>query len=130
MCKYLTVGELAQRSGTTVSALHFYERQGLITPARSAGNQRRYPPFAVHLVGVIVAARAAGESIGAIRRLLQPLPGDRLPTQREWVQIVAELRSTINAQIIRLRQLHHDITEEFDRSCLDPPAPRTVRTWQ
>ncbi len=26
----LTVGQLADRSGVTVSALHFYERQGLI----------------------------------------------------------------------------------------------------
>ncbi len=27
----LTVGQLAARSGVTVSALHFYERQGLIS---------------------------------------------------------------------------------------------------
>jgi MerR family transcriptional regulator, redox-sensitive transcriptional activator SoxR len=38
----LTVGEVAQRSGVTVSALHFYEAKGLITSQRTAGNQRRY----------------------------------------------------------------------------------------
>ncbi|HEX5541479.1 MAG TPA: MerR family DNA-binding transcriptional regulator, partial [Micromonospora sp.] len=38
----LTVGELAKRAGVSVSALHFYEREGLITSRRTAGNQRRY----------------------------------------------------------------------------------------
>ena len=38
----LTVGEVASRSGVAVSTLHFYEKQGLIASARTAGNQRRY----------------------------------------------------------------------------------------
>ena len=37
----LTVGEVARRSGVAVSTLHFYEAKGLISSARSAGNQRR-----------------------------------------------------------------------------------------
>ena len=40
---FLTVGEIAARSGIAVSALHFYEAQGLIRSIRSAGNQRRFP---------------------------------------------------------------------------------------
>ena len=31
----LTPGELAQRAGVAVSALHFYEREGLITSRRT-----------------------------------------------------------------------------------------------
>ena len=38
----LSVGEVARRSGVAVSALHFYERKGLIHSLRTAGNQRRY----------------------------------------------------------------------------------------
>ena len=38
----LTPGEMADRSGVAVSALHFYERQGLIASRRTTGNQRRY----------------------------------------------------------------------------------------
>ncbi|WP_308662673.1 MerR family DNA-binding transcriptional regulator [Arthrobacter sp. B1805] len=37
----LSVGQVAARSGMSVSALHFYERQGLIHSRRTAGNQRR-----------------------------------------------------------------------------------------
>ncbi|HXO52176.1 MAG TPA: MerR family DNA-binding transcriptional regulator, partial [Mycobacterium sp.] len=32
----ITVGQLAARSGATVSALHFYEARGLITARRTA----------------------------------------------------------------------------------------------
>ena len=39
----LTVGELSKRSGVSISALHFYERKGLIPALRTEGNQRRYP---------------------------------------------------------------------------------------
>ena len=33
----LSVGEVARRGGVAVSALHFYEREGLIRSSRSAG---------------------------------------------------------------------------------------------
>ena len=39
---FLSVGELARRSGVPVSTLHFYERQGLIQSLRTSGNQRRF----------------------------------------------------------------------------------------
>ena len=41
MAVELTVGQVAARSGLAVSALHFYERKGLIRSHRTGGNQRR-----------------------------------------------------------------------------------------
>lgn len=35
-----TPGELAPRAGVAISALHFYEREGLISSRRTGGNQR------------------------------------------------------------------------------------------
>ena len=40
--KELSVGQVAQRAGVAVSALHFYETKGLIHSWRNSGNQRRY----------------------------------------------------------------------------------------
>ncbi|MSZ06967.1 MAG: MerR family DNA-binding transcriptional regulator, partial [Actinobacteria bacterium] len=34
----LPIGQVAERSGITISAIHFYEREGLIFSTRSAGN--------------------------------------------------------------------------------------------
>ena len=38
----LTIGELARRTGLSVSAIRFYEDKRLVEPIRTAGNQRRY----------------------------------------------------------------------------------------
>ena len=51
----ITVGQLAERSGVTVSALHFYEAKGLISARRTAGNQRRYPRAMLRRVAFIRA---------------------------------------------------------------------------
>ena len=38
--KALTIGDLAARTGLSVSAIRFYEDKGLVEPFRSAGGQR------------------------------------------------------------------------------------------
>ena len=49
----LTVGQLSQRSGVAISALHFYERQGLILSRRTSGNQRRYKRDTLRRVALV-----------------------------------------------------------------------------
>ena len=39
----LTIGELARRTGLSVSAIRFYESRGLVRAVRTGGNQRRFP---------------------------------------------------------------------------------------
>lgn len=51
----LTVGQLADRSGAAVSALHFYESKGLITSRRTSGNQRRFARDALRRVAFVRA---------------------------------------------------------------------------
>ena len=58
--KVLSVGEVARRSGVSVSALHFWEREGLIQGWRSGGNQRRYERAVLRRVAIIKVAQAVG----------------------------------------------------------------------
>jgi MerR family transcriptional regulator, redox-sensitive transcriptional activator SoxR len=44
----------------SISALRFYERQGILHSRRTAGNQRRYPQSAIELVKAILLANRAG----------------------------------------------------------------------
>ena len=64
----LSVGEVADRSGIRVSAVHFYESQGLIHAARSSGNQRRFAREVLRRIAVIkVAQRAESRWCGSSR---------------------------------------------------------------
>ena len=38
----LSIGQLSQRTGMSVSAIRFYETKGLVRAVRSPGNQRRF----------------------------------------------------------------------------------------
>jgi hypothetical protein len=64
----LSVGQLAARSGVTVSTLHFYEAEGLITSRRTPGNQRRYPRATLRRVAFIRASQRAGYRCAGSRR--------------------------------------------------------------
>ena len=73
----LSIGEVARRSGVAVSALHFYEAEGLIRGWRSAGNQRRFPRGILRRVAIIKIAQRAGVSLKEIKEALARLPQDR-----------------------------------------------------
>jgi MerR family redox-sensitive transcriptional activator SoxR len=70
----LTVGQVASRSGVTVSALHFYESEGLIHSTRTAGNQRRFPREVLRRVAFIRASQAVGIPLRRIKDALDRLP--------------------------------------------------------
>ena len=82
MAEGLAVGEVAARSGVSVSALHFYERKGLIRSARSRGNQRRYGRDVLRRVALIQAAQRLGIPLAAIGAALAALPPGERPRAR------------------------------------------------
>ena len=101
----LSVGQVAQRSGVAVSALHFYERKGLIRSVRTNGNQRRYPRDVLRRVAVIKVAQQTGVPLEAVRRALAALPSDRPPTAAEWKRLSASWRADLDRRIKRLTEL-------------------------
>jgi DNA-binding transcriptional MerR regulator len=67
----LSIGELAQRSGVTTSALRYYDQLGLLRPAeRDAGGRRRYSESAVVEVGVIRFLGEVGFTLAEIDTFL------------------------------------------------------------
>ena len=75
----LSVGQVADRSGVAVSALHFYEAEGLITSRRTEGNQRRYPREVLRRVAFIRASQEVGIPLRRIKAALDQLPQNRTP---------------------------------------------------
>jgi len=114
----LTVGEMAERSGVAVSALHFYERKGLIKSRRTAGNQRRYQRGLLRHVAIIRIAQRAGISLVEIRDTLSSLPEDRAPTAQEWRRLSAGWKDRLEQRIKALSQLRDDMQGCIGCGCL------------
>ena len=105
----LTVGEVSQRSGVAVSALHFYEAKGLIASHRTGGNQRRYPRSVLRRVAVIRVAQRTGVPLATIREALAALPKDRVPTAADWNRLSARWKAELNDRIARLTELRDQL---------------------
>lgn len=114
----LSVGEVARRSGITVSALHFYERQGLIESLRTPGNQRRYARAVLRRVAVIRVAQRMGVPLAEIAEALHDLPSGRTPTQADWSALSARWRHALDARIQGLTQLRDQIDGCIGCGCL------------
>ena len=120
----LTVGEVARRSGVAVSALHFYERKGLIHSQRSAGNQRRYHRDVLRRVAVIKVAQRIGIPLAEVAEALAGLPEARSPSARDWSRLSARWREDLDERIERLSQLRDQLSDCIGCGCLSMNACR------
>lgn len=114
----LTVGEVSRRSGLAVSALHFYERRGLIRSLRTPGNQRRYARDVLRRLAVIQVAQRAGVPLKEIAGALEALPEGRTPTRRDWTRLSAAWRTSLDARIGQLTRLRDAMDACIGCGCL------------
>jgi MerR family redox-sensitive transcriptional activator SoxR len=115
---WITIGELAARSGVAPSALRFYEAEGLVRADRSPGGQRRFARDALRRVAFIRAAQRVGLTLEEIRVAIATLPDERTPTVADWNRLSRAWRPRIDAQIEALIQLRDDLTSCIGCGCL------------
>jgi MerR family redox-sensitive transcriptional activator SoxR len=114
----LTPGDMSVRSGVAVSALHFYEREGLITSRRTGGNQRRYTRETLRRVAFIRMSQRLGIPLARIRDALATLPADRNPTSKDWARLSAGWREDLDERIVHLQRLRDNLTGCIGCGCL------------
>lgn len=118
----LTVGQLAARSGVAVTALHFYERKGLIRSRRTTGNQRRYERDTLRRIGVIQVAQRVGIPLRTVAEALQSLPDERTPTREDWEHLSAAWHAELDTRIDQLIRLRDRLTDCIGCGCLSIDA--------
>jgi len=120
--RILTVGELARRSGVAVSAVHFYERRGLIAGWRSSGNQRRYDRAALRRIAIVKVAQQLGIPLAEIKARLAALPADRTPGKSDWARLAEDWRRDLDRRIARLSALRDNLDGCIGCGCLSVEA--------
>jgi MerR family redox-sensitive transcriptional activator SoxR len=125
----LTVGEVAKRSGVSVSALHFYEAKGLIRSWRTSGNQRRFARDVLRRVAVIKVAQRCGIPLASIRDALATLPEGRAPTVADWRRLSSRWKHELNERIDRLTGLRDQLTGCIGCGCLSIESCPLRNPW-
>ncbi len=114
----LTIGQLAERSGMSHSALRFYEAKGLIRAERTAGNQRRYHRSTLRRLAFIAAAQRVGLTLARIQEALATLPEERAPTAEDWARLSRMWRDELETRIDALQRLRDRLTSCIGCGCL------------
>lgn len=114
----LSIGETARRSGLSVSALRFYEANGLVSSERTDGGQRRYRRDVLRRLAVIQAAQHVGFTLADIAGMLGDLPGDHHVSPREWNQLARSWRPQLEERIRTLEQLRDQLDSCVGCGCL------------
>lgn len=115
---WVTIGQLAQRSGVATSALRYYEEQGLIVSMRTQAGHRRFPRHTLRRVAFLIAAQSVGLSLARIRTALDELPNARTPTNADWAFLARSWLPMISARITELERLRDGITSCIGCGCL------------
>ncbi|HWJ10812.1 MAG TPA: redox-sensitive transcriptional activator SoxR [Nocardioides sp.] len=120
----LAPGDVARRAGVAVSALHFYEREGLITSVRTVGNQRRYHRDVLRRIAFVRVSQSVGISLADIRAALATLPEGRTPTKADWTRLSRSWRAVLDDRIARLEQLRDTLDDCIGCGCLSMQSCR------
>ncbi|MFF5966767.1 MerR family transcriptional regulator [Streptomyces collinus] len=107
----LSIGDVAERTGLSVHALRFYEREGLLVGPvqRTSGGRRRYSALDVDWLLICVKLRESGMPLADLKQfaeLVRHGPGN----EAERLRLLEAHRRRVDAQIQALEECRSVIT--------------------
>ena len=114
----LTIGELARRTGLSVSAIRYYEARGLVNAIRTSGNQRRFLRSDIRRLSFALIAQKLGLSLVEIEAELATLPAGRPPSLADWQAVSRRIRTALDARIAMLQRTRDRLDGCIGCGCL------------
>lgn len=118
----LGIGEVVTRTGVPISALHFYERQGLIDAERGSGNHRLYRRHMLRRISLILVAKRIGVPLTEVAEIFVSLPDEQAPTQDQWTQVSRRWRRRLENQRHMIESLERELIGCIGCGCLSMKA--------
>ena len=116
--EWLSIGQVAERTGLAVSAIRHHESVGLVHAERTVGGQRRFRRAAVRRLSFALIAQRLGFSLAEIGAQLARLPRDRAPGAADWTRMARGFRRDIDRRIGELERLRDTLDGCIGCGCL------------
>jgi len=114
----LTIGDLADRTGLSVSAIRFYETHGILHPVRNGGGHRRYGRADIRRLSFVMIAQSMGFGLSEIAGYIADLPAHRAPSKADWTRISEDFRAKIDSRITLLQSMRDRLYGCIGCGCL------------
>lgn len=119
--KLLTIGQLANLTGTTPDTLRYYEKMKLIKAStRSQANYRYYEPEVVRTIRFIRGAKALNFTLAEIRSLLTLSTSDKA----NCAEVIVKAETKIKEAASKIAELK-EIKEVLGQLVKDCPGDNT-----
>jgi MerR family transcriptional regulator, redox-sensitive transcriptional activator SoxR len=112
----LSIGEVAEQAGTSVSAIRFYEREGLLPEAERVGGQRRFTEETVQRLGIIDVAKEAGFKLEEVAVLLTSID-EGAPAHEQLQTLAARKLPEVDALIERAQAMRDWLRTASECGC-------------
>ena len=114
----LAIGQLASRTGLSISAIRYYESYGLVSSQRNAAGHRRFPRSTIRRLSFILIAQRLGMTLAEIQAALNQLPDHRTPTPEDWASTGTAIRERLDRQIEELTTMRARLDGCIGCGCL------------
>jgi DNA-binding transcriptional MerR regulator len=123
----MRIGEVARRTGLKVSAIRFYEAEGLLPRAPRASGRREFDQKTVERLQLIAAAQRHGFRLGEIREMLA-LASEHAPAGGWRAWIAAKVRE-IDANVARMTYARRLLIKSLECECRDLETCGKTCAW-
>ena len=114
----LSIGQLAARTGLSVSAIRHYEAMGIVRAVRNVGGHRRFDRADIRKLSFAMIAQGLGLPLARIAAALADLPEGRAPGRADWALLAEGFRSELDDRIARLQALRDRLDGCIGCGCL------------
>jgi DNA-binding transcriptional MerR regulator len=113
---FLSIGEVAKRTGVAASTLRYYEKAGLLPPPARTSKRRRYDAQSVGRIRIIRVARDAGFTISETRTFLEGFALQASPAAR-WDLLARRKLAELDALIAAIGERKALLETSFRCEC-------------
>lgn len=115
---WLSIGELAKRSGVSVPTIRFYEEKDLIWSTRTQGNQRRYQRAMLRRIAIVKIAQQVGISLQQVKDAFAELPRHQIAGKADWQRMSQAWQTQLDQHIMNLLKLRQQLDQCIGCGCL------------
>ena len=111
---FMTVGEVAKKTGVTVRTLQYYDKEGLLSPSsESEGGRRLYTDKDLIILHQIISLKSLGFSLDDIKHRLIPLetPTDVATALTEQADSIRDKIEQLTASLTAIEQLKEEVLQ-------------------
>ena len=113
----MSISEVARRSGLAASTLRYYERIGLLPPAKRISGRRRYTEQDLVRLAMIRTAKEAGFTLSEVKTLLGGF-SDREPPSSRWRAMARRKLPEVEALLARAQKMKRLLEDGLNCHCL------------